>query len=421
MSRVLTLYNYTAHGAGQVAQLEGKDLVAKELALTEHLRNHPDDFALSLDLFHHLMVHLIQQRQEGETTTQIQLRGEVLDKLLQIMQSQNQFFGYNSGSEFFQVIDEWRPPLFAQETALIKAIGSYFPPRQPEKEEGYDFPESYNEQVDADLQQTANRCEMAFTEILEVLPVMQKSFRIKEQFHAGDLSLTQADLETAKVTFEEYRTQYQKYAKEIASGMPFVHGCFQHYQDNLKVHGIYNQYLAKLLSSREARYPVEGYVLRLAKASFVFEEPSFTVDKEEEYRGITVEQKREEFRKATQVVTNRLESRYKKRKLMAALQSGTPPYKILKKVIQLCETDPDDIKTHIFAARMLAEQGKSMTNPAKRIEYRERALAHCQEAFIRIDTYLDIQGLQDLQERDRVRVGFVKTISGVRNPLIRGS
>ena len=285
----------------------------------------------------------------------------------------------------------------------------------------YDFPSTYDAATSAKLREVCINCDAAMGRILEKLPVMQRANRIRERFLAGDPNLTQADLANAKQTFIDHRPDYQRDAKLIADWMPFVHGCSANYADSLEVHQVYNQYLAKLLASREAKQPVEKYVLNLAQPAFNFTLPEFKIDEKEELRGITPESKAKDYRKKLQIETNRLESRYKKRKLMALLEEGTPSYKILNDLVKLAEKDPDDIKTHILLARMIAEHAQSITNGAKRVHYREEALNYCKHAFSHIDTYLDLQGMDNLQDRDRMRVGFVKTISAIRNPLVRGN
>jgi len=418
-------YAYTAQGAGFVAEVKSLGLREKEDRLLNLLRNQPQASTTILDGFHHLVCHLTELRSQGDEDTNSHLPGEFIATIVRLMKGENQLFGFSSGNDFFQWLDEWSPPVFQNQAHLPAAVMEHFPvhrePVAAPNSFSYDFPSTYDAATSAKLREVCINCDAAMGRILEKLPVMQRANRIRERFLAGDPNLTQADLANAKQTFIDHRPDYQRDAKLIADWMPFVHGCSANYADSLEVHQVYNQYLAKLLASREAKQPVEKYVLNLAQPAFNFTLPEFKIDEKEELRGITPESKAKDYRKKLQIETNRLESRYKKRKLMALLEEGTPSYKILNDLVKLAEKDPDDIKTHILLARMIAEHAQSITNGAKRVHYREEALNYCKHAFSHIDTYLDLQGMDNLQDRDRMRVGFVKTISAIRNPLVRGN
>jgi len=423
MTAALTHYNYTAKGTGLIAEIKALDVAGKQAKLEAHLRDSSDDHEVILDVFHHLLTQLIEKRDQGDENAKLRLNEDQLGQVLKIMKAKDQSFGYKTGNDFFQSLDQWSPSLFSQEDALIAAIAAHFPPHQAEAKPAgfqFDFPETFNAEIEEELRKKARGCQIAFSELMNILPGMQKAHRVRERYQQGSPDVTPADVAQAKSIYEENRSTYQTDAKVIAEGMPYVHGCYANYKGNFIVHQIYNQYLAKLLASREAKYPVENYVLKLATPDFNMTEPEFTLDEREEVREVTLDDKRAQYLGELQLITDRLESRYKKRKLMVALQKGTPHYQILNDLVKLAEKDPDDIKTHILLSRLIAEHGKSLTNTAKRVHYRELALGHCQTAFSSIDSYMDLQGIQDLSERDRMRVGFVKTISSIRNPLIRG-
>jgi hypothetical protein len=105
------------------------------------------------------------------------------------------------------------------------------------------------------------------------------------------------------------------------------------------------------------------------------------------------------------------------------MKQGEPTPKVIQELEKAAVKDPDDIKTFILLSKLLSENYKVQPDHVQRMKLREKALQYCESAFSKIDTYLDLQGISidDVHIRDQIRVGFIKTISSIRNPLIKGS
>lgn len=384
-----------------------------------HVRNYRHDTETILDGFHHLVLRTLTDRQEGVTDRKVDIDGQSFDTALALIKEKNHSYGFPSPIEFFAFLNEQRPSLFVQAGKFQLALKKYFPP-PPKIDPKFGFPDSYSDSVLVKIKEYAAKATTAYENYLHDSKVMQNASRIKDRYDKRDPEITGADVKLAKESFKEAKQNYLIHAKTIAEGMPYVHQAHLKYPDELLVHKSYNKYLAKLLASREARYPAETYVLHLAAGEFDFEPLNVVVTEADKEMGRDLERVQAIFREELQLVTNRLEARFQKRKLMAALQTGLPKIKALKMLLDLAETDPTDVKTHILLARMLSEASKTMASTAQRVSMREKALSQCELAFNNIDDYMNMQGIENINVRDRMRVGFVKTISNIRIPLIRG-
>ncbi len=419
MTQPLKDYTYNQPAESFIESLNALELKDIEQKLVREAATNSDSHETILAGFHFLVKKLISLREDEDTNSKSPLEGDLIDRIMELMKEHNQFFGYETGNDFFQIVDEASPPLFIHNGDILPALVKYFPPKRPGESDEVKLPPVFGPEVIIILTDITNRSATAFKDIRFIIPVMQRAHRVRERYQKGDASITPNDVKQAKEDFDKHRNDYQKLSKIITQGMPTIHKAIAAFPKSLIVHSTYNRYLAQLLVSQEVKNTVESYVFRMADGEFDVNEPDFTLTEDEKLREITIQKKTEDFRELLQKDTDRLEARYRKRKLMLMLQKGIPKYKILGELVKVAETDPDDIKTHILAARLIAEHSQAMTNSAKRVHFREEALNHCKIAFARIDAYLDLQGIDDLRKRDMVRVGFVKTISSIRNPLIR--
>jgi hypothetical protein len=173
------------------------------------------------------------------------------------------------------------------------------------------------------------------------------------------------------------------------------------------------------LASQEGKNPIEQYVMKLAEQEFVWVPKEFHVTEEDERMGRNLSRIISEYKEELLLVTSRLEARYQKRQIMSRIMQGEKPEKLINQLKKIIEKDPDDIKSYILLARILADLFWKIKSHIQRLETREDALACCEDAFSKIDTYLDLQGVTEISQRDHTRVGFIKTISAIRNPLVK--
>ncbi|MCP4295601.1 MAG: hypothetical protein GY786_08345 [Proteobacteria bacterium] len=235
---------------------------------------------------------------------------------------------------------------------------------------------------------------------------------------AGDL--TPIDLETAKETFSESREIYTTYTDVIAKGMTYIHQVQAAYPTDLIVLKMYTKYLAILLASKEAQHPVENYLLILAEGPFDFKKVLPVLTEDEEKRGISLSAKSESLTKDYIQTKKRLECRFKKRQLANKLKAGTSTSQIIKELSELIKDDADDIRTRIFLAKLFSNSLLRNNDANTRARMKEGALHHCQLAFSGLDTYLDLQQINNPKKRNLERAGFMKTITSIRLPLIKG-
>lgn len=285
--------------------------------------------------------------------------------------------------------------------------------------EEFELPEEFNETVKEECIKRCNASQEAYEIVKEQSSIMKRAESVLAKFQNRAPDVTREDVEEAKQEYQTAKPIYQKNSKMISDEMPFIYQIHRVYPNELVVHRIYNQFLAKLLSSREARNPVEQYVLNFAKDPFNFEDYNLTPSENEENQGKTTETLLSSLQQDLSLTTHRLEGRYKKRQLMVRLKQGERREKVIQELTKLLEMDAEDIKTYILIARLLTEHYLTVSDHAKRIHYRDLALQHCNTAFTKIDAFLDLQGVEEVYMRDKIRVGFIKTISAIRNPIIK--
>ena len=254
---------------------------------------------------------------------------------------------------------------------------------------------------------------------IKTLPSIQNSQKIIEKFKDVKNELTLMDVKLANETLKESRQNFTKNAKEIAQNWLYIHDVYRKYPEDAVVNHAYLKYLAKLLASRESRFPVEPYVQNLAKGPFNLESPDFEPTNEQLNHGQTSVSLKAKYINQLKIEIGRLECRYRKRRLMVRLKENVPKIEIIKELLEIAAIDPLDIKTHLLLARMFSEYAMTLKNHQKRTSMREQALKYCNMAFSKIDDYLDLQDIQVMKDRDIQRSGFVKSISAIRIPLIR--
>jgi len=191
------------------------------------------------------------------------------------------------------------------------------------------------------------------------------------------------------------------------------------YVEDLLVQNLYKTYLAKLLCSLETLNPVEPFVRRHADGSFVFDREEMLLNDEDERRGLTLVRKKNELQDTVQRAVVMLECRYQKRLLANRVKAGESTNKIVRKLQALAIQDPEDLHTHIWIANLLTKELSRENNQNTRVTLRDDILNHCKKAFSLIDDFLNLQGIQNLNERDRRRSEYVKTITQIRKPLVR--
>ena len=226
-------------------------------------------------------------------------------------------------------------------------------------------------------------------------------------------------IEEAKSLFQDAKESYLELGNQINEGIKPVHGMAKVYVEDLLVQNLYKTYLAKLLCSLETLNPVEPFVRRHADGSFVFDREEMLLNDEDERRGLTLVRKKNELQDTVQRAVVMLECRYQKRLLANRVKAGESTNKIVRKLQALAIQDPEDLHTHIWIANLLTKELSRENNQNTRVTLRDDILNHCKKAFSLIDDFLNLQGIQNLNERDRRRSEYVKTITQIRKPLVR--
>ncbi|MDH5561189.1 MAG: hypothetical protein OEY59_10100 [Deltaproteobacteria bacterium] len=418
MPEGLKPYNPSQKGQELIVSFGSESLEVKEDHLFKHWQQNPEETTALLDVFHHIISSIVKERLDGNTENTLELSGNLLFELIKSMKEKDCFFSYEDGVAFFETLEQYKPSIFKNINQVNAAIKTFFPPKSKINPD-FNFPKEYDDSVKAEVEKICKKTQDAFDEIIPFIKVMRRSNLIRERF-GKHKEITSMDLEIAKESFNESSQNYMVHAKIIQEGMPYIHQAYLSFPKAMVLHQIYNKYLAKFICSKETKNPLENFVLNLADGDFVLELPNFELTKEEEQKGFTEVRKRTLYKEDLNLELKRLESRFRKRQLTQLLKKGKTRDSVIKELTQLSITDPDDIKTHIFLAKLLQDQLRASSNPIERLKLRERALVSCELAFSKIDVYMDLQGIENVRERDMIRVGFVKTISTIRIPLVKG-
>jgi hypothetical protein len=270
----------------------------------------------------------------------------------------------------------------------------------------------------AKLRPICTLAEENYQTILGLIKTIKDSEGVLLRFHGRQDNVTPQDVDSAKTKFNEAKQSYLQLGNQINVGIKPVHGLAKVYVEDLVVQNLYKTYLAKLLCSLETLHPVEPFVRRLADWVFVFDREELTINEDEERRGLTLDRKRIEMQNSVQRAVLMLETRYQKRLLQNRLKAGESPGKIARKVQALLSQDPEDLHTYIWIASLLTQDLPKERNQNTRVGLRDDILGYCKKAFALIDDFLNLQGIQSLADRDKRRSEYVKTITGIRRPLV---
>lgn len=271
----------------------------------------------------------------------------------------------------------------------------------------------------ATLRPICTMAEENYQAILGHIKVMKEAEATLLAFHSRKEGVTPENVEAAKTQFDQAKQAYIQLGNQINDGIKPVHALAKVYIEDLLVQNLYKTYLAKLLSSLETRNPVEPFVRRLADWVFVFERDTLMLSDEESRRGLTVEKKRAELLAASNRTLTMLETRYQKRMLQNKLKSGENPSKVIRRLHHLAQQDPEDLHTTIWLASLMSKEMAKERNQNARVGIRDEILQICKKAMGQIDDFLNLQGIQNLSDRDKRRAEYVKSIAAIRNPLVR--
>jgi hypothetical protein len=270
----------------------------------------------------------------------------------------------------------------------------------------------------AKLRSVCTLAEENYQTLQGLIKKMKDAETILHRLHSGG-GVTPQDVESAKVQFEDAKQSYLELGNQINDGIKPVYQLAKTYPDDLLVQNLYKAYLAKLLCSLEAQNPVEPFVRRMADWMFVFDREDMLLNEDEERRGLTLMRKKSELQDSVNRAVVMLEARYQKRLLANRLKAGESTAKIVRRLQSLTTQDPEDLHTHIWIATLLTQELAKENNQNLRVSLRDEILNHCKKAFALIDDFLNLQGIQNLAERDRRRSEYVKTITNIRKPLVK--
>jgi len=417
-----------AHLKAYTPSEKGKELIAilfpqsheeRQNSMVEYWKQYPKEIHALLDGFHFIILELIDGRNINESAAQLSLPDELLQLMLSYMREKLHFFSYRTAVEFLKALDGIEPPIFKSPDKILAFLDLSSATRKKEYVSKFNLPDTIDESVRNQLKKICEQAAVWYGNAMKTLPSIRNSQKIIEKFKDIKNDITLMDVKLATETLKESKKNYTENAALIAQNWLYIADVYHKYPGELLVHRVYAQYLAKLLASREARDPVENYVLRLATKPFEFEAPDFIPSDLQLQRGITSVALQKSYMKQLSTEISRLECRYRKRRLMVKLKENVPKSAVIKELLELAQIDPIDIKTNILLARLFSEYALTINNHQKRSSLKEQALKYCNLAFAKIDDYLDLQSIEQISARDLQRAGFVKSISAIRIPLLR--
>lgn len=406
---------------------KGKELISilfpmthadRQKSMVDYWKQYPHETGAILDGFHFIILELIDARNTEDSIEHFKLPEELFRAIFKNMREKLHFFSYRTGREFLGALNGIDPPIFESPEKIL----TYLDGAATEEKKfvsKFDLPEQFDETVLKKMTEICSDAEIWYENVLKTLPSIRNSQKIIAKFQNVDNEMTLMDVKLATETLKESKKNFIVNAGKIAKNWLYIHDLFGQYPDKVLVHQVYVKYLAKLLASREARYPVENYVLTVAKGTFNLAAPDFEPTDLQLQHGKTNVSLRKGYLNHLRLDINRLECRYRKRRLMVKLKENTPKSVVIKELLEISHIDPIDIKTHILLARMFGEYSVTIRDHQKRTSLREQALRYCNLAFSTIDDYLDLQSIDVMKERDIQRAGFVKSISAIRIPLLR--
>ncbi len=407
---------------------KGKELISilfpmshsdREKSMVDYWNQYPQEVDAILDGFHFIILELIDVRNTDDSVDKFKLPDKLFELIFGIMQKKKHFFSYRTGREFLGALDGIEPPLFESPDKILGFLDGSASAKKKEYVSKFNLPDQFDESVMAKITEICTAAEGWYKKATSTLPSIRNSQKVITKFQNVDNEMTLMDVKLATETLKESRINFTENAGKIAQNWLYIHDVFGKYPEEVVANQVYVKYLSKLLASREARYPVENYVLDLAQGPFSLESPDFEPTDLQLQHGKTNVSIRKAYLKRLLVDINRLECRYRKRKLMVKLKENVPKSVVIKELLEIAHIDSLDIKTHILLARMFGEYALTIKDHQKRTSLLEQALRFCNKAFSKIDDYLDLQSIQAMKERDIQRAGFVKSISAIRIPLIR--
>ena len=407
---------------------KGKELIAvlfplshseREKSMVDFWKQYAEETTALLDGFHFIILEMIDERNTSNSTETFDIPEELFQQIFTNMQKKKNFFSYQSLNEFFKALGGIDPPLFLEPKKVTQIFEDSTTSKSSVYVSKFNLPKKFDDTVLKKVTKICKSAEGWYNNALKTMPSIQNAQKIIAKFQNVNNQITLMDVKLANETLKESKKNYSKNASEIANNWPYIYDAYCFYPDEVFIKQIYVTYLAILLGTREARYSIENYILNIGKKGFNFAIPNFEPTVEQLQHGKTNVTIQAEYLKGIKHEINRLECRYRKRKLMVKLKEKVPKNEIIKELLEISHIDPLDIKTHILLARMFGEYALVLKNHQKRTSMREQALRHCNFAFSRIDDYLSLQSIEVLKERDIHRAGFIKTISAIRIPLIR--
>jgi len=271
----------------------------------------------------------------------------------------------------------------------------------------------------AKLRSVCTLAEENYQTLQGLIKKMKDSEAVLHRGHGNEGGPSSDEIESAKARFQDAKQSYLELGNQINEGIKPVYQLAKMYPEDLLAQNLYKTYLAKLLCSLETQNQVEPFVQRLADWGFEFDREEMLLRDDEERRGLTLMRKKSELAESVQRAVVMLEARYQKRLLANRLKAGEPASKIVRRLQSLVTQDPEDVHTHIWIASLLSEELAKENNQNLRVTLRDEVLTHCKKAFSLIDDFLNLQGIQNLADRDRRRSEYVKTITAIRKPLVR--
>jgi len=406
---------------------KGKEVIAllfplthkeREESIQKYWKQYPVEGEAVLDGFHFLIQELIEERGVNDSKNKIDLPEKFVFSLIKEMEEKKIFFSYENSETFLSIPIEYQPPIFA-DPGKIKKIHSQVLINNKKQKSIFDLPENLDDTVTLKCKEICQTAKSSFDQVRDALSVMRQTQQILKDYNNVGLDVDMKDIKDARDLLIKEKKNYKNHSRKIAEGWLYISEVFQAYFKDILILQIYPTYLSKLLASRESNYPVERYLLKIAQSDFNFSVPEFKPTELQLQHGKTRVSLANEYRALIQITIDRLECRYRKRKLMAQLKEKGSESKVIKSLVKISEIDPIDIRTHILIAKLFGKYSLITRNHQNRTIMKEQALKYCEKAFSRIDEYLDIQDIQNTRQRDQQRAGFVKTISSIRIPLIK--
>ena len=259
--------------------------------------------------------------------------------------------------------------------------------------------------------------EQNYIQVLGLIKELKTSESVLQKFHSNAEGVTSSDLQTAKENFDNAKAAYIGLGNQINKGMRQVHTIARGFPEDLIVQNVYKTYLAKLLASLEARNPIQNLVELIAGGEFDLERRTTALTGDEDQTAEEAYQKREMEKTEHDIVM--LEVRYQKRQLANRLRQGENRKIVIARLVHLIHRDPEDVNSYVWMANLLSQQLTTERNQNERVHMRDEILDYCKKGIAVIDDFMNLQGIDSLNDRDRMRAEYVKTITSIRRPLLQ--